>query len=117
MGNLFRTAALLAAGATIAASASMATAGVARADEAKIQTVFASYGYATNRKDVKDDVVKFCEGKTSCSFKVTNENLAIHQPLDPSPGDDKGLMVSWKCGDAVRKVQFAEGKDAKIDCK
>jgi hypothetical protein len=115
MGKLSMSAALLAAGGVIATS--IMTAGAARAEDAKIQTVFASYGYAVNRKDVKDDVAKYCDGKTSCTFKVTNENLAIHQPLDPSPGDDKGLMVSWKCGDAVQKVQFAEGKDAKIACK
>jgi N-acetyl-anhydromuramyl-L-alanine amidase AmpD len=95
----------------------MAPGGVARADDAKIQTMFASYGYAMNRKDVKDDVVKYCDGKPACSFKVTNENLASHQPLDPSPGDDKGLMIAWKCGDAVQKYQFAEGKDVKISCK
>ena len=99
----------------------MATAGIARADDAKIQTVFASYGYAGNRKDVKDDVMKYCDGKNACSFKVTNENLASHQPLDPSPGDDKGPMISWKCGDKPdvkpEKEQFAEGKDVKISCK
>ncbi|HLG87113.1 MAG TPA: hypothetical protein VKZ79_07940 [Alphaproteobacteria bacterium] len=95
----------------------MATAGVARADDAKIQTTFASYGYAMNRKDVKDDVAKYCDGKTSCSFKVTDQNLAMHQPLDPSPGDDKGLMIGWKCGDKVGKEQFAEGKDVNISCK
>ncbi len=94
-----------------------AGAGVARADDAKIQTMFASYGYAMNRKDVKDDVAKYCDGKSSCSFKVTDENLASHQPLDPSPGDDKGLMIGWKCGDKTGKEQFAEGKDAKISCK
>ena len=101
----------------LAMGATIATAGVARADDPKIQTVFASYGYAMNRKDVKDDVMKYCEGKPACSFKVTNENLASHQPLDPSPGDDKGLMIAWKCGDAVQKYQFAEGKDVKISCK
>ena len=87
----------------------------------KIQTSFASYGYAMNRKDVKEDVMKYCDGKTSCSFKVTNENLASKQPLDPSPGDDKGLMIGWKCGDKPdakpEKEQFAQGKEAKISCK
>lgn len=83
----------------------------------KIQTAFASYGYAMNRKDVKDDVMKYCDGKASCSFKVANENLSSHLPADPSPGDDKGLMISWKCGDVVQKEQFAEGKDAKLSCK
>ena len=89
----------------------------ARADDAKIQTTFASYGYAMNRKDVKDDVMKLCDGKPSCSFKVANENLASHPPADPSPGDDKGLMIGWKCGDTAKKEQFAEGKDAKLSCK
>ena len=103
---------LLALGAAVAT-----TSGVAVADDAKIQITGASYGYAMNRKDVKDDVIKMCQDKPSCSFKVTNENLAIHQPLDPSPGDDKGLMIFWKCGDTAKKYQFAEGKSATVDCK
>ena len=101
----------------LAALAASLVVGSARAEEPKIQTTFASYGYAMNRKDVKDDVIKYCDGKTSCSFKVTNENLSAHPPADPSPGDDKGLMIGWKCGDAARKEQFAEGKDAKLSCK
>lgn len=83
-----------------------------------IQTVFASYGYGADRKDVKDDVVKDCDGKTSCKILVKNESFAISKgPADPSPGNDKGLMVSWKCGDITNKLQFAEGKKAVISCK
>lgn len=99
----------------------VAVGGIARADDVKIQTMFASYGYAMHRKDVKDDVAKYCDGKTSCTFKVTDENLAMHQPLDPSPGDDKGLMIGWKCGDKpdakTGKEQFAEGKNVNISCQ
>ena len=113
-----RAAKLVAVAMGAALAIPMATAGVARADDAKIQTMFASYGYAMGRKDVKDDVAKYCDGKTSCSVKGTHENLASHQPLDPSPGDDKGLMIGWKCGDQPGgKEQFAEGKDVKISCK
>ena len=86
----------------------------ARAAGEKIQLQGASYGYAMNRKDVKDAVVKLCDGKTTCTFKVTNETLGTP---DPSPGDDKGLMVFWKCGDALQKTQFAEGKSATVECK
>ena len=104
---------LLALGAAVAA----ADGGAARAEDAKIQIMGASYGYAMNRKDVKDDVAKYCDGKVSCTFKVTNASLAMHQPLDPSPGDDKGLIMSWKCGATTKKYEFAEGKNATVDCK
>ena len=91
---------------------------VALADSVSVQTVFASYGYAAERKDVKDDIVKFCDGKPSCKFLVKNETFTLSKgAADPSPGNDKGLMVAWKCGDVAHKVQFAEGKKAKIDCK
>jgi hypothetical protein len=87
------------------------------AESASIQTVFASYGYGADRKNVKDDVVKFCDGKPSCKFMVKNETFTASQgPADPSPGNDKGLMVAWKCGAVDHKVQFAEGRNATIDC-
>jgi hypothetical protein len=87
------------------------------AEPASIQTVFASYGYGADRKDVKEDIVKFCDGKPSCKFMVKNETFTLSKgAADPSPGNDKGLMVSWKCGDVAHKVQFAEGRNANIDC-
>jgi hypothetical protein len=88
----------------------------ALAAEPAIQTVFASYGYAGERKDAKDDVAKVCDGKPSCSFMVKDESFPTKQPLDPSPGNDKGLMVRWTCGDAAYQTQFAEGKKATVDC-
>ena len=92
------------------------TGSVARAQQASIQTAFASWGYGGERKDVKDDVVKLCDGKPSCKFMVKNETFTSKEPADPSPGNDKGLMVKWKCGDAEHKVQFAEARNATIDC-
>jgi len=91
-------------------------AGDAGAADATIQTVFASYGYAGERKDAKDDVVKYCDGKPSCTFMVKSESFPSKQPLDPSPGNDKGLMVKWTCGDDAYQTQFAEGRKATVDC-
>jgi membrane-bound inhibitor of C-type lysozyme len=77
----------------------------------------ASYGYAGERKDVSDDVVKLCDGKATCKFPVKNETFAISKgPADPSPGNDKGVMVFWKCGTTAHKQQFAEGRTATVDC-
>jgi len=77
----------------------------------------ASYGYAGERKDVSDDVVKLCDGKATCKFPVKNETFAVSKgPADPSPGNDKGVMVFWKCGTTVHKQQFAEGRTATVDC-
>jgi membrane-bound inhibitor of C-type lysozyme len=77
----------------------------------------ASYGYAGERKDVSDDVVKLCDGKATCKFPVKNETFAISKgPADPSPGNDKGVMVFWKCGTTAHKQQFAEGRTASVDC-
>ena len=97
-------------------AAALPSGGAARAQQASIQTVFASWGYGGERKDVKDDIVKLCEGKPSCKFMVKNETFTSKEPADPSPGNDKGLMVKWKCGDADHKVQFAEGRNATVDC-
>ncbi len=103
------------AGVSLGAGAAVAP-GV-RADEAQIQTVFASYGYAAERKDVKEDVAKYCDGKPSCTFMVGNDSFAGKAPADPSPGNDKGLLVAWKCGSTQHKTQFAEGRKATMDCQ
>ena len=76
----------------------------------------ASYGYAGERKDVSDDVVKLCDGKATCKFQVKNETFTSKEPADPSPGNDKGVMVFWKCGTTAHKQQFAEGRAATVDC-
>ena len=85
--------------------------------EAKIQVVSGSYGYAGNRKDVKDDVAKLCDQKSSCTFLVANETFNAHMPTDPSPGDDKSIIFSWKCGDAPHKDSAAEHRKASLSCK
>jgi hypothetical protein len=83
----------------------------------KVQVVMGSYGYAGNRKDVKDDLVRLCDGKSSCNFVVKNETFTAHQPPDPSPGEDKSVIFSWKCGDETRKSSAAEGRQATLNCK
>lgn len=89
----------------------------AQAADPQLQITGASYGYAMERKDVKQDVAALCDGKPACSFLVKNETFTSKQPADPSPGNDKGLMVFWKCGDVAHKTQFAEGRKAKVDCE
>jgi len=89
--------------------------GALHAQQASIQIGVASWGYGATRKNVKDDVAKLCDGKPSCTFMVKNETFS-GEPADPSPGDDKGLLVMWKCGDAPHKYEFAEGKKATVDC-
>ncbi len=104
----------LAAGLIVAAViANFAGVSSAQAAGETIQTVFASYGYGAERADVKDAVVRYCDGKPSCKFPVKTENLG---KADPSPGNDKGLMIAWKCGTVDHKEQFAEGKNASLDC-
>jgi membrane-bound inhibitor of C-type lysozyme len=77
----------------------------------------ASYGYAGERKDVSADVVTLCDGKATCKFPVKNETFTTSKgPADPSPGNDKGVMVFWKCGTTAHKQQFAEGRSAAVDC-
>ncbi len=78
-----------------------------------IQVQFGSYGYAMNRKTVTDDVKKLCDGKASCTLMVKNDTFGG----DPSPGDDKAVMIGWKCGATDHKEQFAEGKNATLSCK
>jgi hypothetical protein len=96
-----------------AIAAAFCITGPARAAGDTIQTVFASYGYAAERADVKAAVVQFCDGKPSCKFLVKTEDLG--KP-DPSPGNDKGLMIAWKCGAVDHKEQFAEGRNVSIAC-
>jgi hypothetical protein len=91
-------------------------AGTLHAQQTTIQTAVASWGYGGERKNVKDDVAKLCDGKPACSFMVKNETFPTGQPADPSPGNDKGVVVVWKCGDVQHKEQFAEGRNAKLDC-
>jgi hypothetical protein len=86
------------------------------AQQTSIQTMYASWGYAGERKNVQDDVMRLCEGKPSCTFMVKNETFPTGQPTDPSPGNDKGLMIGWKCGDVQHKYEFAEGRNATVDC-
>jgi hypothetical protein len=95
----------------------LAVVNFAAAQDQKIQISGASYGYAGERKDVKDDVAKLCDGKPSCKFTVVNDAFTSKPPVDPSPGNDKGLMVFWSCGDAKHKTQFAEGRNAIVDCQ
>jgi hypothetical protein len=85
--------------------------------EETLQIKGASYGYAMERKDVKADIVKLCDGKPTCKFLVKNETFSTSQgPADPSPGNDKGVMVFWSCGTTAHKQQFAEGRNATVDC-
>jgi hypothetical protein len=103
--------------AVLGLAAALPAIGALHAQPVPIQTDRASYGYAGERKDVKDDVAKLCDGKPSCTFMVKNETFSLSKgPADPSPGNDKGLMVFWKCGDTAHKVQFAEGRNATVDC-
>ena len=89
----------------------------ARADDAIIHITRASYGYAGDRKDVTEDVTRYCEGKLSCKFLVKNESFALHPPIDPSVDNPKGVITAWKCGETEHKYQFVEGHEASIDCK
>jgi hypothetical protein len=98
------------------AAVALSTVGGCGPSGPKIQVTAASWGYAGERKDVKVDVAKYCDDKTSCTFPVKNETFSSKEPLDPSPGNDKGLMVFWKCNDVAHKTQFAEGRNAVVDC-
>jgi hypothetical protein len=85
---------------------------------ASITITAASWGYAGERVNVLEDVAKYCSGKSACEFQVRTESFG--GKADPSPGNDKGLIVAWSCaeaaGPAAHKYQFAEGKAARIDC-
>jgi len=81
-----------------------------------VEVTRASWGYAGSRKDVRDDLAELCRGRSSCSFVVNNQLFALHPPSDPSPGDDKGLIVTWKCGGTLRKYEFAENRKAILAC-
>ncbi len=73
----------------------------------------ASYGYAGERANVKDAVLKLCAGQSSCKFTVKPETFGV---ADPSPGNDKGLIVGWKCGETVHRDQFPGDKRAELKC-
>jgi len=88
----------------------------ASAEGAKGAINVGSWGYAGDRKDVKVELQKLCDGKDSCTFMVKNETLGLTAQTDPSPGNRKGLMVFWKCGEAEKKDQFPEGKNAVVKC-
>ena len=60
-----------------------------------MQITVGSWGYATDRKDVKVDIAKLCDGKANCTFMVKNESLGLTEQTDPSPGNRKGLMLFW----------------------
>jgi hypothetical protein len=83
---------------------------------ATIQIETASWGYAGQRKDVKSDVAKLCDGKATCTFAVKNETFTLSAPADPAPGSAKGLILVWKCADASKKDQFPENKPAVVAC-
>ena len=85
-------------------------------DAATMQITVGSWGYAADRKDVKADIAKMCDGKASCTFMVKNESLGLTDQTDPSPGNRKGLMIYWKCGETLHKDQFPEGKNAVVKC-
>ena len=75
----------------------------------------ASYGYAGERAKIPEIVMKLCGGKTSCRFMVTPETFGVP---DPSPGNDKGLIIGWKCAGSgtVHRDQLPGGKSAELKC-
>lgn len=83
---------------------------------ASIQIETASWGYAGMRKNVKDDVGKLCNDKSTCTFIVKNETFPTSEPADPAPGSAKGLIMVWKCADVTKKDQFPENKPAVVSC-
>lgn len=85
------------------------------AQSSTLEITRASWGYAGERKDVKADLEKICNGKAACSFMVDN-GLSAAEPKDPSPGHRKGLILTWKCGAADFRDQFPEGKPAELKC-
>lgn len=102
--------------AAVAAAASFYFPHGAFAEGPKVEINVGSWGYGGDRKDVKAELQKLCDGKESCTFVVKNESFGLTTQTDPSPGNHKGLMIFWKCGDAVKKDQFPEGKDAVVAC-
>ncbi len=100
----------------IAATLALVALATAQAAE-PIRIETASWGYAGMRKDVKADVGKLCDGKPNCTFMVKNETFAMAEPTDPAPGEPKGLIMVWKCGEASKKDQFPENKNAVVACR
>jgi hypothetical protein len=99
----------------LAAAIGLLIAAQAMAQSTSLEITRASWGYAGERKDVKADLEKLCNGKPACSFMVDN-GLSAADPKDPSPGHRKGLILTWKCGGADFRDQFPEGKPAELKC-
>jgi hypothetical protein len=89
----------------------------AHAQESTLTVTSGSWGYGPARKIVKDDLAKLCDGKSLCRFMAANETFSGAEPKDPSPGNDKGLIVQWRCGERTYRDQFPEGKFAELACK
>ena len=99
------------------AVAVLAAAGAAAAQSASVLEITrASWGYAGERKDVKADLGKQCDGKAACKFMVDSNSLSSTEPKDPSPEHRKGLIIAWKCGATDFRDQFPEGKPAELKC-
>jgi hypothetical protein len=98
----------------VAVGACLAHGGAWGADSS-ITVKVASWGYAGERANVVNDVAQYCDGKSSCEFPAANESFPGNS--DPSPGNAKGLIIAWNCGDVARKYQFAEGKMARLACE
>jgi hypothetical protein len=84
--------------------------------KAVLEITQASWGYAGERKNVKEDVAKICDGKPSCKFTVANETFTTAEPKDPSPGNAKGLLLRWKCGESEGRDQIPHDKTAELKC-
>ncbi len=76
----------------------------------------ASWGYAGERKNVKDEVARLCDGKPTCKFVADNDTFAATAPKDPSPGNRKGLLLRWTCRGKEGRDQIPEGKNADLTC-
>ncbi len=83
------------------------------AADAGMEVTRGSYGYAGDRAMVTEQLQKLCGGKTSCKFTVAPETFGVP---DPSPGNAKGLIVSWKCGATEKKDALVSGKPAELKC-
>jgi hypothetical protein len=71
-------------------------------------------GICAERVDIRQDVVKYCDQKTPCQFRVGDESFP--GKAYPSPGNDKGLIAMWKRGESEHKYQCAERKIARLGC-
>lgn len=89
---------------------------IAHAQEAITEIGRATYGYAGDRKDISADLTKLCAGKPACEFRVENGTFKSSPPEDPSPGNSKGVIVTYKCGATEKKHAAAENRTAKLSC-